>query len=169
MEGTPRVPTEQQQERPQEPEDSDEKQPERDDTPEDLEELSAELEAMDVETLQARTNEALDHFRATHSEAQQTFIAEAFIESGVIPTGEAFGVTEAQAQVVEAGFVRSIEQDVLSQHGLTFSQWETYIDAADAVTMRRAAMRADWATLHTHAQAVAAHIREHGDSNAGLY
>ncbi|MDX0283612.1 hypothetical protein CN154_23180 [Sinorhizobium meliloti] len=133
---------------------TDDRQPEGD----DLE----ELEALDVETLQARTNEALDHFRETHSEAQQTFIAEAFIDAGEIPTGEAFGITEAQARTVEAGYIRTMERDVFSQHGLSYDQWLEHVADEDLPTFRRAAIKGDWTLFHRHASQCAAMRRELG-------
>jgi hypothetical protein len=52
---------------------------------------------------------------------------------------------------------------------MTSAQYSTYVDEADMPALRRALVAGDWGTLHRHAQAVAAHIAQHGDSNADLY
>ena len=65
---------------------------------EELEALTAELSSMDVDELQEITNITLADFSSTHSEAQQQFIADVFVDSGVIPTGETFGISEADAE-----------------------------------------------------------------------
>ncbi|MQW08092.1 hypothetical protein GHK45_31455 [Sinorhizobium meliloti] len=121
-----------------------------------------DLEGLDVETLQAKTNAALDEFRESHTEAQQTFIAEAFIDTGEIPTGEAFGITEQQARVVEAGFIRSMERDVFSQYGLTHEHWMEHVDDRDLPTFRRAAIKGDWSVFHQHAEQCAKLRKELG-------
>ncbi|CAH2399616.1 hypothetical protein MES5069_230034 [Mesorhizobium escarrei] len=108
-----------------------------------------------MDTLQAKTNETLDNFRETHSEAQQQFLVDRFVESGSIVTGEAFGVTEAQARVVEAGFVKTMERDVFSHYGLTHSDWMDHVDPADLPTFRRAAIKGDFSIFHQHAAQVA--------------
>ncbi|MDW9354627.1 hypothetical protein GOA97_01935 [Sinorhizobium meliloti] len=137
---------------------------EGDDGGEDLQDLEdlEDLEGLDVETLQAKTNAALDEFRESHTEAQQTFIAEAFIDTGEIPTGEAFGITEHQARVVEAGFIRSMERDVFSQYGLTHEHWMEHVDDRDLPTFRRAAIKGDWSVFHQHAEQCAKLRKELG-------
>ena len=106
---------------------------------------------MDVDELQEITNSTLDDFRTTHSEAQQQFIADAFIESGVIPTGEAFGVSDADAAVVAAGFVRTLERDVISKYGLSYEMWMEHVQDEDLPEFRKAAIKGDFSVFHRHA------------------
>ena len=117
----------------------------------DIDALSDELGSMDVDELQEITNATLDDFRTTHSEAQQQFIADAFIESGVIPTGETFGVSEADAAVVTAGFVRTLERDVFSKYGLNYEMWMEHVQDEDLPEFRKAAIKGDFSVFHRHA------------------
>jgi hypothetical protein len=121
-----------------------------------------DLDKLDVETLQAKTNAALDTFRETHSEAQQEFIADAFVATGEIPTGEDYGVSEAQARVVEAGYIKTMERDVFSQYGLTHETWMEHVHEADLPTFRRAAIKGDWSVFHRHAEQCAKMRRDLG-------
>lgn len=101
-------------------------------------------------------DQSLDRFRDTHSEPQQQFIVDAFVETGEIPTGEAFGIEEVEAHVVVAAFEQHLDRNVLRQHGLTLATYFEHVDAADYPALRRAAAKGQWHVFHGHAQAIAA-------------
>ncbi|RWL81904.1 MAG: hypothetical protein EOR67_28645 [Mesorhizobium sp.] len=101
-------------------------------------------------------DQSLDRFRESHSEAQQQFIVDAYVETGAIPTGEAFGIEEIEAAVVETAFSQHLDRNVLRQHGLTLETYLEHVDAADYPALRRAAAKGDWHVFHRHAQAIAA-------------
>lgn len=121
----------------------------------DLEALDAELKAMDVEELQSKTNETLDNLRESHTEDQQKFLADAFVDLGEIPVGEEFGITEAQAMVVEAGFIATLNRDVFSQYGIDHATWMDHVDQQDLPTFRKAALKGDFSIFHQHCVEVA--------------
>ncbi|WP_027057044.1 hypothetical protein [Mesorhizobium loti] len=100
-------------------------------------------------------DQSLDRFRDTHSEPQQQFIVDAYVETGEIPTGEAFGIEEVEAAVVETAFSQHLDRNVLRQHGLTLATYFEHVDAADYPALRRAAAKGDWHVFHGHAQAIA--------------
>ncbi|TIL43663.1 hypothetical protein [Mesorhizobium sp.] len=108
-------------------------------------------------------DQSLDRFRDTHSEAQQQFILDAYVETGEIPTGEAFGIEEVEAAVVEAAFSQHLERNVLQQHGLNLQSYLEHVDVADYPALRRAAAKGEWHVFHGHAQAIAA-AREDGSA-----
>ncbi|WP_287302384.1 hypothetical protein [Mesorhizobium sp.] len=111
---------------------------------------------------------SLDRFNSSASaEVRDAAIAE-FIETGVL-NHETAQVDEVETAMVEAAFALHAEREVFKPLGLTSAQYSTYIDEADMPALRRALVAGDWGTLHRHAQAVAAHIAQHGDSNADLY
>lgn len=91
-----------------------------------------------------------------------------FIETGVL-NPEIAQVDEVETAMVEAAFALHAEREVFKPLGLTSAQYSTYVDEADMPALRRALVAGDWGTLHRHAQAVAAHIAQHGDSNADPY
>ncbi|MBZ9753688.1 hypothetical protein LB524_00165 [Mesorhizobium sp. ESP6-5] len=101
-------------------------------------------------------DQSLDRFRDTHSEAQQQFIVDAFVETGAIPTGEAFGIEEVEATVVMVAFEQHLDRNVLRQHGLTMATYMEHVDDADLPALRRAAAQGRWEVFHEHAQAIAA-------------
>ncbi|MER9694890.1 hypothetical protein NKJ16_23525 [Mesorhizobium sp. M0179] len=101
-------------------------------------------------------DQSLDRFRDTHSEPQQQFIVDAFVETGEIPTGEAFGIEEVEALVVVAAFEQHLERNVLQQHGLTLETYFEHVDDADYPALRKAAAKGEWHVFHGHAQAIAA-------------
>lgn len=101
-------------------------------------------------------DQSLDRFRDTHSEAQQQFIVDAYVETGEIPTGEAFGIEEVEAAVVETAFRQHLDRNVLRQHGLTLATYFEHVDEADFPALRRAAAKGEWHVFHGHAQAIAA-------------
>jgi hypothetical protein len=111
---------------------------------------------------------SLDRFNSSASaEVRDAAIAE-FIETGVL-NHETAQVDEVETAMVEAAFALHAEREVFKPLGLTSAQYSTYVDEADMPALRRALVAGDWGTLHRHAQAVAAHIAQHGDSNADLY
>ncbi|PBC21545.1 MULTISPECIES: hypothetical protein [unclassified Mesorhizobium] len=77
-------------------------------------------------------------------------------ETGEIPTGEAFGIEEVEAAVVEAGFSQHLDRNILRQHGLTLATYFEHVDEADFPALRRAAAKGEWHVFHGHAQAIAA-------------
>ncbi|WP_095816836.1 hypothetical protein [Mesorhizobium sp. WSM3859] len=101
-------------------------------------------------------DQSLDRFRDTHSEPQQQFIVDAFVETGEIPTGEAFGIEEVEAAVVETAFTQHLDRNVLRQHGLTLATYFEHVAEADYPALRRAAAKGEWHVFHEHAQAIAA-------------
>lgn len=115
-----------------------------------------------VDTLQQEANAALESFRETHSDQQQQFIADAFVMTGEIPTGEDFGITEEQATAVQAGFIATMERDVFSQYGLTHDLWMEHVDDNDLPAFRKAAMKGDWSVFHQHAEQCAKLRKELG-------
>ncbi|UHS55508.1 hypothetical protein [Agrobacterium vaccinii] len=124
--------------------------------------LREELSTLSVDDLQNRTNDFLNSFRADNNEAQQEFLTDAYVETGIIPTGEAFRITPAQAATVEAGFIKTLEAQVFSQYGLTHAQWMDHVEEGDLATFRRAAMKGDFSPFHRHAEAAAKLRRELG-------
>lgn len=115
-----------------------------------------------MEEVQSKTNEVLSEFRESHTETQREFLANVYAESGVIPTGEEFGITEAQAATVEVGFVRTLTTDVLSQYGLSYDQWNEHLDEADLPAFRKIVMSGDFSRIHEHARLCAQMRRELG-------
>ncbi|MER8808361.1 hypothetical protein [Mesorhizobium australicum] len=107
-------------------------------------------------------DQSLDRFRDTHSKPQQQFIVDAFVETGEIPTGEAFGIEAVEADVVVAAFSQHLDRNVLRQHGLTLATYFEHVDEADYPALRRAAAKGEWHVFHGHAQAIAAARKEHG-------
>ncbi|RUV25869.1 MULTISPECIES: hypothetical protein [unclassified Mesorhizobium] len=101
-------------------------------------------------------DQSLDRFRDTHSEAQQQFIVDAFVETGEIPTGDAFGIEEVEAAVVEIAFRQHLDRNVLRQHGLNLQTYFEHVDEADYPALRRAAAKGEWHVFQGHAQAIAA-------------
>ncbi|PBC22151.1 MULTISPECIES: hypothetical protein [unclassified Mesorhizobium] len=101
-------------------------------------------------------DQSLDRFRETHSEPQQQFIVDAFVETGEIPTGEAFGIEEVEAAVVMVAFEQHLDRNVLRQHGLTMATYMEHVDDADLPALRRAAAKGEWHVFHSHAQVIAA-------------
>ncbi|MGX5842873.1 hypothetical protein ACWGTI_19320 [Mesorhizobium sp. ArgA1] len=101
-------------------------------------------------------DESLDRFRETHSEPQQQFIVDAYAETGEIPTGEAFGIEEVEAAVVETAFRQHLDRNILRQHGLNLQTYFEHVDEADYPALRRAAAKGEWHVFHGHAQAIAA-------------
>lgn len=101
-------------------------------------------------------DQSLDRFRQTHSDQQQQFIVDAFVETGEIPTGETFGIDPVEADVVVAAFSQHLDRNVLRQHGLTLATYFEHVDHADLPALRRAAAKGEWHVFHGHAQAIAA-------------
>lgn len=101
-------------------------------------------------------DQSLDRFRDTHSEAQQQFIVDAYVETGEILTGEAYGIDPVEAAVVETAFSQHLDRNVLRQHGLTLATYLEHVDEADYPALRRAAAKGEWHVFHGHAQAIAA-------------
>ncbi|TPL45443.1 hypothetical protein [Mesorhizobium sp. B2-4-6] len=101
-------------------------------------------------------DQSLDRFRETHSETQQQFIVDAYVETGEIPTGETFGIEEVEADVVVAAFSQHLDRNVLRQHGLSLATYLEHVDQADYPALRRAAAKGEWHVFHGHAQAIAA-------------
>lgn len=113
-------------------------------------------------------DKSIDRFNAeAPSEVRDAAIAE-FIETGNL-NPETAQVNEVETAMVHAAFEAHAERNVFKPLGLTQDQYNSYVSAEDAVTLRQALVAGDWGTLHRHAQAVAAHIAENGDSNHGLY
>ncbi|MER8833727.1 hypothetical protein [Mesorhizobium sp. M0909] len=108
-------------------------------------------------------DQSLDRFRDTHSEAQQQFIVDAYVETGEIPTGEAFGIEQVEAAVVEAAFSQHLDRNVLRHHGLTLETYLEHVDEADYPALRRAAAKGEWHVFHGHATAIAA-ARKNGSA-----
>ncbi|MBZ9977586.1 hypothetical protein [Mesorhizobium sp. BR-1-1-10] len=104
----------------------------------------------------------LDRFRETHSEAQQQFIVDAYVATGEIPVGEAFGIEEVEVAVVETAFSQHLDRNVLRQHGLNLQTYFEHVDEADYPALRRAAAKGEWHVFHGHAQAIAAARKAHG-------
>ncbi|MGN6146887.1 MAG: hypothetical protein ACTHOP_25235 [Mesorhizobium sp.] len=128
-----------------------------DKAPEDEEDLTPEEKAeREHQEFVRMADASLDRFRATHSEAQQQFIVDAYVATGEIPTGEDFGIDPVEVAVVEHAFASHIERNVLSVHGLSMSDYMEHVDPNDYQTLRRAAAKGDWHVFHDHAQAVAA-------------
>jgi hypothetical protein len=116
----------------------------------------------------AMADRSLDRFNTNApSEVRDAAIAE-YIDTGTL-SHETAQVDEVEVAVVEAAFTQHIERNVLKPVGLTMGQYTSYVDEADMPALRRAVVSGDWSTLHRHAQAVAAHIAQNGDSNADLY
>lgn len=127
------------------------------DNPDEQEELTPEeKEEKQHAEFVRMADQSLDRFRDTHTEAQQQFILDAFVETGEIPTGEAFGIDPAEAAVVEAAFGQHLDRNVLRQHGLTLATYFAHVDDADYPALRRAAAKGEWHIFHGHAQAIAA-------------
>lgn len=105
-------------------------------------------------------DQSLDRFRDTHSEAQQQFIVDAYVETGEILTGEGYGIDEVEAAVVETAFTQHLDRNVLRQHGLTLATYFEHVDEADYPALRRAAAKGEWHVFHGHAQAIAAARRD---------
>ncbi|MER9581455.1 hypothetical protein [Mesorhizobium sp. M0276] len=101
-------------------------------------------------------DQSLDRFRETHTDEQQQFIVDAFVETGEIPTGEAFGIDAVEADVVVAAFSQHLDLNVLRQHGLNLQTYFEHVDEADYPALRRAAAKGEWHVFHGHAQAIAA-------------
>ncbi|RUV18898.1 hypothetical protein [Mesorhizobium sp. M7A.F.Ca.MR.245.00.0.0] len=101
-------------------------------------------------------DQSLDRFRDTHSEPQQQFIVDAYVETGEILTGEAYGIDPVEAAVVETAFSQHLDRNVLRQHGLTLATYFEHVDEADYPALRRAAAKGEWHVFHGHAQAIAA-------------
>ncbi|RWC31559.1 hypothetical protein [Mesorhizobium sp.] len=101
-------------------------------------------------------DQSLDRFRDTHTDEQQQFILDAYVETGEIPTGEAFGIEEVEADVVVAAFSQHLDRNILRQHGLTIQAYLEHVDAADYPALRKAAAKGEWHVFHGHAQAIAA-------------
>ncbi|PAP92646.1 hypothetical protein [Mesorhizobium wenxiniae] len=115
----------------------------------------------------AMADRSLNRFNSGPAEVRDATIAE-YIETGVL-NPETAQVDEIETTMVEAAFALHAEREVFKPLGLTSAQYSTYVDEADMPALRRALVAGDWGTLHRHAQAVAAHIAQHGDSNADLY
>jgi hypothetical protein len=96
-------------------------------------------------------NDSLDRFRETHTTEQQQFIVDAFVETGEIPTGEAFGIEQIEADVVEAAFTMHIERNVLAPAGLAMEDWVDSMDPADFPAFRKAVAQGNWDVLRDHA------------------
>ncbi|MER9624060.1 hypothetical protein NKI98_21965 [Mesorhizobium sp. M0222] len=134
-----------------------------DDKIEDVEELTDEQkEEKQLAEFVRMADQSLDRFRDTHSEPQQQFIVDAFVDTGEIPTGEAFGIHEVEADVVVAAFEQHLERNVLRQHGLNLQTYFEHVDDADYPALRRAAARGEWHVFHGHATAIAAARKAHG-------
>ncbi|MES0047220.1 hypothetical protein [Mesorhizobium sp. M0053] len=101
-------------------------------------------------------DQSLDRFRDTHSDAQQQFIVDAYVETGEILTGEAYGIDPVEAAVVETAFSQHLDRNVLRQHGLTLATYFEHVDEADYPALRKAAAKGEWHVFHGHAQAIAA-------------
>lgn len=101
-------------------------------------------------------DQSLDRFRDTHSDEQQQFILDAYVQTGEIPTGETFGIDPVEAAVVETAFSQHLDRNVLRQHGLTLATYLEHVDEADYPALRRAAAKGEWHVFHGHAQAIAA-------------
>ncbi|WP_027061519.1 hypothetical protein [Mesorhizobium loti] len=101
-------------------------------------------------------DQSLDRFRDTHSEPQQQFIVDAYVETGEILAGEAYGIDEVEAAVVETAFTQHLDRNVLRQHGLNLQTYFEHVDEADYRALRRAAAKGEWHVFHGHAQAIAA-------------
>ncbi|MER8676791.1 hypothetical protein [Mesorhizobium sp. M1153] len=101
-------------------------------------------------------DQSLDRFRDTHSDTQQQFIVDAYVATGEIPVGEAFGIEEVEAAVVETAFSQHLDRNVLRQHGLNLQTYFEHVDEADYPALRRAAAKGEWHVFHGHAQAIAA-------------
>ncbi|TPK05251.1 hypothetical protein FJ872_26280 [Mesorhizobium sp. B2-5-9] len=80
---------------------------------------------------------------------------DAYVETGEIPTGEAFGIEEVETAVVMVAFEQHLDRNVLRQHGLTLATYLEYVDEADFPALRRAAAKGEWHVFHGHAQAIA--------------
>ncbi|QKD00782.1 hypothetical protein [Mesorhizobium loti] len=101
-------------------------------------------------------DQSLDRFRDTHSEPQQQFIVDAYVETGEILTGEAYGIDTVEAAVVETAFSQHLDRNVLRQHGLSLQTYFEHVDEADYPALRRAAAKGEWHVFHGHAQVIAA-------------
>lgn len=110
----------------------------------------------------AAADQALDHFRETHSDAQQDFIVSSFIETGAILTGEQFGVTEEQAQAVTQGYVQAMQRDVFDRYGITYDEWMEHVGDHDLADFRKDAISGNWQSFHDHAAKAAAMRMELG-------
>lgn len=132
------------------------KQQEADDGDEKRNDAERQRAEQPVEVLQEEANTALDNFRETHSEAQQRFIADTFVETGEVLTGEQFGITEAQANAVTQGYIATMERDVFSHYGITHEQWMEHVDPDELADFRRDAIGGNWSTFHQHAAQAAA-------------
>lgn len=108
-------------------------------------------------------DQSLDRFRDTHSEPQQQFIVDAYVETGEILTGEAYGIDPVEAAVVETAFSQHLDRNVLRQHGLTLATYFEHVEEADYPALRRAAAKGEWHVFHGHAQAIAA-ARKNGSA-----
>lgn len=128
-----------------------------DEKTDDTEELTAEQkeEKQHAEFVRM-ADQSIDRFRDTHSEAQQEFIVDAFVDTGEIPTEEGFGIEQVEADVVVAAFSQHLERNVLQQHGLNLRTYFEHVDEADYPALRRAAAKGEWHVFHGHAQAIAA-------------
>ncbi|TIN71362.1 MAG: hypothetical protein E5Y30_11845 [Mesorhizobium sp.] len=101
-------------------------------------------------------DQSLDRFRDTHSEAQQQFIVDAYVETGEMLTGEAYGIDPVEAAVVETAFSQHLDRNVLRKYGLTLATYLEHVDEADYPALRRAAAKGEWHVFHGHAEAIAA-------------
>ncbi|WP_404925711.1 hypothetical protein [Mesorhizobium sp. ORM16] len=108
-------------------------------------------------------DQSLDRFRGTHSEAQQEFIVDAYVDTGEILTGEAYGIDPVEAAVVETAFSQHLDRNVLRQHGLSLQTYFEHVDEADYPALRRAAAKGEWHVFHAHAQAIAS-ARKNGSA-----
>ncbi|WP_256754199.1 hypothetical protein [Mesorhizobium sp. Mes31] len=132
------------------------------DTAADDEQTDDEKDKAQFDEFVRMADQSLDRFRDTHSEPQQQFIMDAFVETGEIPTGEAFGIEAVEADVVVAAFSQHLERNVLRQHGLTLETYFEHVDDADYPALRKAAAKGEWHVFHGHAAAIAAARKAHG-------
>lgn len=128
-----------------------------DEKTDDTEELTADQkeEKQHAEFVRM-ADQSLDRFRDTHSEAQQQFILDHYVDTGDILTGEAYGIDPVEVAVVESAFNRHLDRNVLRQHGLTLATYFEHVDEADYPALRMAAAKGEWHVFHGHAQAIAA-------------
>ncbi|WP_040592713.1 hypothetical protein [Mesorhizobium metallidurans] len=128
-----------------------------DDKVDDVEELTdEEKEEKQHAEFVRMADQSLDRFRDTHSEPQQQFIVDAYVATGEILTGEAYGIDPVEAAVVETAFSQHLDRNVLRQHGLNLQTYFEHVDEADYPALRRAAAKGEWHVFQRHAQAIAA-------------
>lgn len=124
--------------------DNDQPKQDEDDDGTDDDDVSGDQEFIKV------TDDIMERWERDQPEELRIATIDQYVETGMIDFEEA-GIKPAEAMVIEHGYTLHLSASVLEPLGLTYDQWNSYVDDGDLAAFRRAAVQGEWNVFRDHA------------------